>query len=313
MLDYKIVDAKDKDVDILISIKLVTMIDDEMDKALSYTEKNKIKKSINMNIERTCEEYKIIYVGKKIAGAFVTMPYDDGEIIDELYLFKEYRNNGIGTSIVNKIAKEIDNLYVWVYRNNVDAIRFFERQGFNVVSMGRTLIMKYDKVYINVKDKLSEIKLGYRDKEGNKYSGFRSDFKEVFYLQNPKQLMESKIGTCFDQVEYERELVSKLGADLRTYFIHYPDDKFDISHSFLIYKDSKKYYWLENAWLKYKGLHIYNTKDELFDDVLQKFTATIPDGDIKKIKLYMFEKPRFGTNYIKYLSNCINGRSIKIK
>ena len=35
MLDYKIVDAKDKDVDILTSIKLVTMIDDEMDKAIS--------------------------------------------------------------------------------------------------------------------------------------------------------------------------------------------------------------------------------------------------------------------------------------
>ena len=39
MLDYKIVDAKDKDVDILTSIKLVTMIDDEMDKVLSYNEK----------------------------------------------------------------------------------------------------------------------------------------------------------------------------------------------------------------------------------------------------------------------------------
>ena len=32
MLDYKIVDAKDKDVEIITSMKLVTMIDDEMDK-----------------------------------------------------------------------------------------------------------------------------------------------------------------------------------------------------------------------------------------------------------------------------------------
>ena len=36
MLEYKIVRAKDKDSEILTSIKLVTMIDNEMDKALSY-------------------------------------------------------------------------------------------------------------------------------------------------------------------------------------------------------------------------------------------------------------------------------------
>ena len=103
MLDYKIVDAKDKDSDILTSIKLVTMIDDEMDKILSYNEKEKIRKSVVKNIEMTCEQYKIIYVGKKIAGAYVVMPYEDGFIIDEIYLFKEFRNQGIGTEIINRI------------------------------------------------------------------------------------------------------------------------------------------------------------------------------------------------------------------
>ena len=57
MLDYKVVDAKEKDIDILTSIKLVTMIDDEMDKVLSYAEKSKIRKSVDKNIERTCELY----------------------------------------------------------------------------------------------------------------------------------------------------------------------------------------------------------------------------------------------------------------
>ena len=69
MIDYKIVDAKEKDVDILTSIKLVTMIDDEMDKVLSPEEKSKIRKSVDKNIDRTCELYKVIYVDNKIAGA----------------------------------------------------------------------------------------------------------------------------------------------------------------------------------------------------------------------------------------------------
>lgn len=308
MLDYKLVDAHFKDSDILISIKLVTMIDDEMDKILSYTEKKKIRKSIDMNVERTCESYKIVYVDKKIAGAYLTLPYEDGVIIDEIYLFKEFRNNGIGTDIIKKIQKENSELYVWVYKNNKDAIRLFEKLGFRTITNGRTQIMKYDKVYINIKDKLNDIKLGYRDKNGNLYSGFSRNFKELFYLQSPKQLLDSKVGCCFEQVELERELVSKLGADFRTYFMMYPDDNIDYAHTFLIYKDSKKYYWLENAWIKYKGVHMYDSKDDLLIDVTKKFIDTIPDGDIKKLKMFMYDKPRYGINYSKLLSHFINSK-----
>lgn len=313
MLDYKVVDAKEKDVDILTSIKLVTMIDDEMDKVLSYAEKTKIRKSVDKNIERTCELYKVIYVDNKIAGAYLVLPYEDGYIIDEIYLFEEYRNNGIGTRVIQEIIDEYKTIYIWVYKNNKNALRLFEKIGFMLISSGRTLILKYDGVYNTIKDKLLDIKLGYRDKDGNLCSGFNNDFREKYYLQTPKSLLESKVGLCFDQVELERELVTKLGVDCRTYFITYPDDKIDYAHVFLIYKDSKKYYWIENAWLKHRGLHMYDSKDDLFDDVLDKFLNTISNGDIKKIKMYMFDKPRAGINYAKYLSHCINGRSVKVK
>lgn len=313
MVEYKIVPAKDKDMEILCSIKLVTMIDDEMDKALSYTEKGKIRKSVNKNIEMNCEHYKMIYIDNKIAGAYVVIPYDDGYIIDEIYLFEEFRNNGVGSDILRNLKKEYSNLYIWVYRNNVDAIRLFERLGFIVMSKGRTLIMKCDFVYYGIKNMLHEIKLGYRDKDGNFYSGFDRDFRDKFYFQSPKQLMISKIGTCFEQVELERDLISKLNVDLRTYFMSYSNDDYDMSHAFLIYKDGKKYYWLENAWLKYRGLHIYDDKESLLRDVLNKFVVTIPDGDIKKVKMYIYDKPRFGINYGKFLANSIISRSKKIK
>ena len=313
MLDYKVVDAKEKDIDILTSIKLVTMIDDEMDKVLSYNEKTKIRKSVDKNIERTCELYKVIYVDNKIAGAYLVLPYDDGYIVDEIYLFEEYRNNGIGTKIMNDLIEEYRTLYIWVYKNNINAIRLFEKLGFMLITSGRTMIFKYDGVYNSIKDKLTDIKIGYKDKNGELCSGFNSMFKENYYLQTPKSLLESKVGLCFDQVELQRELITKLDVDCRTYFINYPDDKMDYSHSFLIYKDAKKYYWMENAWLKHRGLHMYDSKDDLFDDVLSKFVDTIPNGDIKKVKMYMFEKPRAGINYSKYLSHCINGRSVKVK
>mgnify|MGYP003300560992 CR=1 FL=1 len=193
MLDYKIVDAKDKDVDILTSIKLVTMIDDEMDKVLSYNEKNKIRKSVDKNIERTCELYKIIYVDNKIAGAYLVLPYEDGHIIDEIYLFEEYRNNGIGTKIIQELIKEYRTIYIWVYKNNKNAIRLVERLGFMLVSNGRTLIFKYDGVYNLIKDKLLDIKLGYRDKNGNLCSGFNESFKDNYYLDVNREKTYNKV------------------------------------------------------------------------------------------------------------------------
>ena len=51
MLSYNIVDADEKDIEILTSIKSVTMIDDVMDEKLSYNEKTKIKQSIAQNIK----------------------------------------------------------------------------------------------------------------------------------------------------------------------------------------------------------------------------------------------------------------------
>lgn len=312
-MNYRLVNAEDKDIDILTSMKLVTMIDEEMDNKLSFTEKNKLKKNIYKNIELTCENYKLIYIGKNIIGAYLVVDYKDGKMIDQIFLFEEYRNNGIGTNVIKSIIEEYDNLYIWVYKNNQDALRLFERLGFFAISRGRTMILRYNKAYIYLKEHMDNIKLGYCDKDGNLYGLYSGDFKDNFYLQNPKQIVESGVGSCFDQVEYERYLMDQINEDCRTYYIIYPNDKMDIGHTFLIYKDKVNYYWFENAWLKYKGIHIYKNKEALFDDILNKFVKTIPSGDFNKVKLFLYEKPRFGIGYSKFLASCVKGRGIKIK
>ena len=41
MIKYTLVDASEKDIEILTSMKSITMIDDRMDKKLNYSEKKK--------------------------------------------------------------------------------------------------------------------------------------------------------------------------------------------------------------------------------------------------------------------------------
>jgi hypothetical protein len=79
-----------------------------------------------------------------------------------------------------------------------------------------------------------------------------------------------------------------------------------------VFNDNDKYYWLENAWIKYKGVHEYDSKEELLSDVVKKFVATIKDGNVNKTRLYQFDKPNYGINYNKYVKHCLSGISIKV-
>ena len=137
MPEFRIINAKEKDIEILTSMKLVTMIDDEMDKKLSHKEKNKIKDSITSNIELNYKKYKMILVDQTVVGAYLVDDYLDGQMLDELYLFKDYRRKGIGSKILRKLIKSIRKLYVWVYASNSVALEFFRKFGFITVSEDR--------------------------------------------------------------------------------------------------------------------------------------------------------------------------------
>ena len=69
---------------------------------------------------------------------------------------------------------------------------------------------------------------------------------------------------------------------------------------------------LENAWLKYRGIHEYNTKEAAYLDIAHKFAKTIPNCKVEKLKLYEFEKPRYGINYDRYKNNALNGKVIRL-
>lgn len=313
MLNYNIVNADEKDIEILTSIKSVTMIDDVMDEKLSPNEKIKIKQSIAINIRENYREYKLVYIENKIVGAYIVLPHLDGSLIDQLYLFSDYRKKGIGTDIINKIKEEYRKVYVWVYKTNEKAVKLFKRLGFNIhEDNGRILILKYDEICIKVVEQLKEIKLGYIDKDGKRLVNCDNNFRENYVLQAPSDLIESKIGLCFDQVELERYLLSRLDINFRTYFLLYQISDLGPAHAFLIFKDSNKYYWFENAWIKYRGIHRYLSKEEALKDIVAKFKETIENCDITKMRLYEFDRPRSGSNYTKYIGNAMNGRIIKI-
>lgn len=145
---------------------------------------------------------------------------------------------------------------------------------------------------------MDTIEYGFKDNSGNNIINVDSkkwdeQFGEFYYLQTPSELLESKCGVCWDQVELERQLFSEKNINLKTYFIYILDDNMLPSHTFLTFEFNNKIYWFEHSWYKYRGIHEYKNENELLKDITNKFIKDHNEvSKNSKLYLYKYEKPK---------------------
>ena len=130
-MKYELTNSNSNYLDLLIKYKLSTILDYANN--ISKAEKNKIINYVNEHVREDINIYKLICVDNNIIGCILTKEYDDGVIIDELYLEDEFRGKGIGTSIIKQLEKDNSIIYLWVYKDNVNAINLYEKLGFKII------------------------------------------------------------------------------------------------------------------------------------------------------------------------------------
>lgn len=129
-IEYKLVNASFDDIDMLINYKLSTIYEyaGELDKE----EKKRIDKYVNEEVKKCIDKYKVIMVDSEKIGAYLVDDYDNGKILDEIYIIENYRCKGIGRKIIEDILKQHIVVYLWVYKMNEKALRLYKRLGFNI-------------------------------------------------------------------------------------------------------------------------------------------------------------------------------------
>lgn len=135
-MKYEIVKAKNSDIDYLKENKLKNIFG--YAKNISEEEINKITNYVNKNIPIEIEYYKIIMSDNKKIGCFLVLKKDDGVILDEIYLEEDYRNKGIGTTIIKNVLQDNRIVYLWVYKENIKAISLYKKLGFNIIEETET-------------------------------------------------------------------------------------------------------------------------------------------------------------------------------
>lgn len=149
-----------------------------------------------------------------------------------------------------------------------------------------------------IMDVIKQIEYGFLDNNGNNICDDLEDkhtFNKVYYLMNPEELLNKKVGVCWDQVELERKLFDENSIKNETYFI-YMDDKNKLpSHTFIVFYMNNKVYWFEHSWFDEKGIHEYNNLNDLLNDVETKFVKS-REKEVEKcldVHIYKYNKPNY--------------------
>ena len=154
-----------------------------------------------------------------------------------------------------------------------------------------------------IMDLMNDIKYGWIDKNGSKRYD-NDNFFDDYRLESYEEVIKNKLGVCWDQVELERFYFEKK-YKVKTYFIVYYDNIKCPTHTFLVFKKNKKYYWFEHAWEWYKGIHEYNSLDDLLLDVKNKFIEELEVYEEKLLKMYEYSKPKSHINVETFFDFCM--------
>ena len=153
---------------------------------------------------------------------------------------------------------------------------------------------------LEIMDELRNIEYGFKDKNGANLINSESwdkDFYNFYYLLSPEELLHSKCGVCWDQVELERKLFNDANINCDTYFIYIDDNENLPSHTFLIFQLNNKYYWFEHSWYDMKGIHEYNNIKALLNDVKNKFIDSRKNEINSNLNyetfIYKYNKPKY--------------------
>ncbi len=134
--------GKVEDIELLIKYKLSTIYAFAED--LVEEEKKQINAYVNKNVFKLLNDYQVILIEDRVVGCLLVRNYEDGKLLDEIYIEEKYRNKGIGTLLIQNVISRQSVVYLWVYQKNVKAIALYEKLGFKKINETDTrYFMKY--------------------------------------------------------------------------------------------------------------------------------------------------------------------------
>ena len=168
------------------------------------------------------------------------------------------------------------------------------------------------------------IEYGYLGRNNHIYKendpNFDKDWLDEYILENASDVLKTKIGNCWDQVELERDWFKKNNYEFKTIYhqVLLDYDNPYPTHTFLVYKKDNKYYWFENAWENMRGIHEFNSIEELLEfeykeNIKMLKNYNILEEEIKKIKYCEYDEPVSHISAMEFVESKFKNKELIIK
>lgn len=171
---------------------------------------------------------------------------------------------------------------------------------------------------------MSNIEYGYLTKSGKIYTINDADYQKSWYdnyiLQDKSTILKTGVGNCFDQVELERAWFEDNNYQIKTIYemvsLNY-DNNYP-THTFLVYKDNNKWFWFENSFSKLRGIHKFDTLEELMSYQKDKYLELLEEYQItdiehKNIIITCYNKPTPNISALEYIEYAVESSSFIVK
>lgn len=159
---------------------------------------------------------------------------------------------------------------------------------------------------------------GYLSHSGKILVSSDIDFDDGWYLnyklQGVSDILKTRIGNCFDMVEFEREWFSRHGYLNKTFFemvkVNYLNPY--PMHAFLVYKKDNSWFLFEFSDVKNRGIFQFFSLCDLLE--YQKHTYinvlkehNILEEELRNIVIKEFSRPKIGISAEMYLEHIFKG------
>lgn len=155
---------------------------------------------------------------------------------------------------------------------------------------------------------IKDINYGWHDKEGKIHERL-TGFHENFILQDADTIVKDNYAVCWEMCELERDFLNINNIENKTIFVILKNTH--ICHTFIVYKENDKYYWLEASWANKKGIHKFNSLEEILDyyrDNFQDFAKR--EYDRNDLEFYEYKNIYPGMNCESFYETCFKGTKL---
>lgn len=158
-------------------------------------------------------------------------------------------------------------------------------------------------------NEVKNIEYGWHDKNGKIHTSLKDNYKQDFRLQPIDKVIEDNHAVCWEMCELQRDFFKKNNINNKTIFAYIK--KNNICHTFSVFEYNNKYYWFEASWSNKKGIHEFDSLEDILDYYRDNFQDFAKEYNREDLLFFEYDNIKPGMTTEEYYNHCLNSILIK--